>query len=163
MAALPSQGECPLLRFGRMQSGTARNAISAHTRLEGTLRTFSDDLHASLQQGLLALSKTLEQQTGCQFQLHFSDGYPPVINDPLLFGEVSRYFGKENLLELEKPTLITEDFSFYQQRLPGVFFFLGIGGDQPLHSDCFQFDERLLLPGLALFQKLLRLSIGGNK
>lgn len=163
MAALPSQGERPLLRFGRMQSGTARNAISAHTRLEGTLRTFSDDLHASLRQSLLALSKTLERQTGCQFQLHFSDGYPPVINDPSLFGEVSRYLGKENLLELEKPTLITEDFSFYQQRLPGVFFFLGIGGDQPLHSDCFQFDERLLLPGLALFQKLLRLSIGGNK
>ena len=72
-------------------------------------------------------------------------------------------FGEENLLELEKPTLITEDFSFYQQRLPGLFFFLGIGGDQPLHSDCFQFDEWLLLPGLALFQKLLCLSIGGNK
>lgn len=146
-----------LLRFGRMQSGTARNAISAHTRLEGTLRTFSSSLHQALAQNLAEIAHSLENETGCQISRHMSEGYPPVHNSPLLFEQVLQYLGQENLLILEKPTLITEDFSFYQQRLPGIFFFLGIGGDQPLHSDHFNFEEQLLEPGLSLFQKLLYL------
>ena len=146
-----------LLRFGRMQSGSARNAISAHTRLEGTLRTFSGSLHQALAQNLAEIARSLESELGCQISQHMSEGYPPVYNAPLLFEQVLQSLGQENLLVLEKPTLITEDFSFYQQRLPGIFFFLGIGGEQPLHSDRFNFDEQLLEPGLSLFQKLLYL------
>jgi hippurate hydrolase len=49
---------------------------------------------------------------------------------------------------------IAEDFSEYQQRVPGVFFFLGTGGE-PLHSPKFDFDESVLDTGLALFRSLL--------
>lgn len=48
-------------------------------------------------------------------------------------------------------------FSFYQQVLPGLFFFLGVGGDYPLHSARFQFDETVLERGVALYQALLQL------
>lgn len=146
-----------LLRFGRMQSGTARNAVSASTRLEGTLRTFSDDLHRALTERILEISHNIEKELGCQISVQLSEGYPPVTNSALLFGQVCEYLGEGAFFLLDKPTLITEDFSFYQQRMPGLFFFLGIGGEEPLHSDRFNFDEALLQPGLSLFQKLLYL------
>ena len=57
-------------------------------------------------------------------------------------------------LELEKPSMITEDFSWYQQRLPGVFFFLGTGDTPALHADNFNFDEHILLKGADFFEKL---------
>ncbi len=157
MASEFKPGEFRLLRFGKMESGTARNAVSAYARLEGTLRTFSDELHLGLAQNLSEIAHALETELGCQIAIHLSEGYPPVTNAPLLYEQVMRYLGPEHLFRLEEPTLITEDFSFYQQRVPGLFFFLGIGGQEPLHSDRFNFDERLLEPGLSLFQKLLYL------
>lgn len=51
-------------------------------------------------------------------------------------------------------TFITEDFSFYQKKAAGVFFFLGTGGEA-LHSPYFDFDETVLEQGLALFRALL--------
>lgn len=142
-----------LLRFGRMQSGSARNAISAHTRLEGTLRTFSGSLHQALAQNLAEIARSLESELGCQISQHMSEGYPPVYNAPLLFDQVLQGLGKENLVVLEKPTLITEDFSFYQQRLPAFSSSLASAGEQPLHSDRFNFDEQLLEPRPLAFPK----------
>ena len=68
-----------------------------------------------------------------------------------------RLLGPDGFVPLQKPALIAEDFSFYQQVLPGLFFFLGVGGDYPLHSARFQFDETVLERGVALYQALLQL------
>lgn len=49
--------------------------------------------------------------------------------------------------ELARPVMITEDFSWYQRRLPGMFFFLGAGDAPALHSGRFNFDEAILEAG----------------
>ena len=56
--------------------------------------------------------------------------------------------------ELEEPTMISEDFSWYQRTLPGVFFFLGTGNTSALHATTFNFDEEILLKGADFFEKL---------
>ena len=61
----------------------------------------------------------------------------------------------DGLALIPKPLLIAEDFAFYQQHLPGVFFLLGTGTGIPLHSDTFRMDERILLRGLATYRTLL--------
>ena len=58
---------------------------------------------------------------------------------------------------LDAPELAAEDFSFYQQRLPGLFCFLGVGDTPPLHAASFDFDEAVLARGLAFYEKLLYL------
>ena len=58
---------------------------------------------------------------------------------------------------LETPSLTAEDFSFYQQRVPGVFFFLGAGDVPPLHAADFHFDENILEQGVVLYRELLDL------
>ena len=63
----------------------------------------------------------------------------------------------ERYLPVE-PMTIAEDFSEYQKVFPGAFFFTGVGDEThsaPLHSDTFNFDERALLPALALFTALI--------
>jgi hippurate hydrolase len=50
--------------------------------------------------------------------------------------------------------MTAEDFSWYQRRIPGQFFFLGIGNTPALHADNFCFDENILSKGADFFEKL---------
>lgn len=144
-----------LLKFGRLDSGTARNAISAHAQVLGSLRVYSDAAFQAAREGLEALAADIEGDTGCRFRLHFSEGYPPVLNDSGLFEQVR--LALPGLEALPEPLLIAEDFSFYQRRLPGVFLLLGTGRDIPLHADTFDFEEPALLAGLRAYEALLML------
>ena len=56
--------------------------------------------------------------------------------------------------ELDKPSMTSEDFSFYQKKMPGMFFFLGLGNVPALHADNFDFDETILLKGAEFFVDL---------
>ena len=58
-------------------------------------------------------------------------------------------------VELRRPVMIAEDFSFFEQQMPGVFFFLGTGSGIPLHSDNYDFDDSVLIEGVKLFSALL--------
>ena len=140
-----------LLKFGRFESGRVCNAISAHTHMEGSLRAFQDDIFFGMQQQLLAIGTELQQETGCTIQVHMSDGYPAVINPQALYQRVRQITA---FRELEAPMMITEDFSWYQRRLPGMFFLLGAGDVPALHSDNFHFNEEILSKGAGFFETL---------
>ncbi len=140
-----------LLKFGRMEAGTVRNAVAGSARLEGTLRTFQDELHGRLQAQLQDLSGHVERETGCQVAVRFSEGYPALINPPALLEQVQKLYP---VAPLARPALITEDFSWYQQALPGLFFFLGCGPAPALHAADFDFDEGALSVGLDLFRAI---------
>ena len=80
-----------------------------------------------------------------------SEGYPAVTNDEELVEKIRPLVA---FRELEEPTMISEDFSFYQKVVPGVFFFLGLGDTPTLHNDKFDFDESILLKGADFFEQL---------
>lgn len=140
-----------LLKFGKMESGTVCNAISGHTRLEGSLRTFQDDIFFSMRAALISIGKQIERSYGCNVSIYMNEGYPPVMNPAKLYNKVRSFV---DFQELPTPSMITEDFSWYQKSLPGIFFFLGIGSTPALHADDFDFDEEILLKGADFFEKL---------
>ena len=140
-----------LLKFGKFQSGTVRNALSAHTHMEGSLRAFQDEIFDALAQGLASIGNEVEKEFGCTVTLHLSDGYPAVMNPPELYDQVRQIMP---FRELESPSMTAEDFSWYQKFLPGMFFFLGVGETPALHADTFDFDETILLKGADFFEKL---------
>lgn len=155
-------GEPGLLRFGQMESGTVRNAISAHTVIRGSMRVFSMDTFHFLCRRIRELGEELAAQSGCKMQAQFSAGYPPVHNDCSLAEQVCRHLGDRAPGILEEPSLTAEDFSFYQQRVPGMFFFLGLGDVPPLHAVDFHFDEMVLEQGVELYTALLTLGENGD-
>lgn len=140
-----------LLKFGLMTSGTVCNVLSGHTHMEGSLRAFQDDVFYSLRAGIVSVAKDVERATGCAVSVYMNDGYPAVMNPPDLYRRVKKAVG---FFEMDKPSMITEDFSWYQRTIPGMFFFLGAGDAPALHSDNFQFNEEILLKGADFFEAL---------
>ena len=148
--ALPA-GVFRLLKIGKFQSGTVRNALSAHTHMEGSLRAFQDEIFDALRDGLYAIGKQIEADFGCTVHIHLSDGYPAVMNPEELCCRVRQAAAYQ---ELEAPSMTAEDFAWYQRYLPGMFFFLGTGNTPALHADNFDFDEAILVKGADFFEKL---------
>ena len=140
-----------LLKFGHMQSGTVRNALAAHTRMEGGLRAFSDEVFFGLRDRLLDIAQEVEEQFGCTVKVHLSNGYPAIHNPKELHDRVHAI---APFAYLEEPSMTTEDFSWYQRFVPGMFFFLGLGDTPALHSDNFDFDESVLNIGADFFEKI---------
>lgn len=145
-----------LLKFGRVEGGQVRNQIAAEATLEGSLRTFSLAMGKRCRAEIERLAKLDAQAVGCSASAHFSEGYPPVVNDEALFAQVSKML--PNLQTVDEPLLIAEDFAWYQQYLPGVFMLLGTGTGIALHSDTFNFDERVLMEGVRTYERLVRMS-----
>lgn len=146
-----------LLRFGILQAGTAQNVLAGEALLRGALRAFSDEVFETLRAGLAQICREVEQETGCSVNLHVSEGFPPVINDPELFAKVQAFDPTSRLHLLAEPQMTAEDFSFYQLQVPGVFFFLGTGKKTSLHSPDFDLDESTLPGGVEFLQALTNL------
>ena len=149
-AALPlPQAPQSLLGFGRMEAGSVRNAVAGSARLEGSLRALDDAAFCSIQEALETISRHVAQTSGCAAAVHFSEGYPAVVNPPDLLRMASALFPIE---ALTAPTMASDDFSYYQRRLPGLFLFLGCGETSALHTAAFDFDERVLEAGVRYFE-----------
>lgn len=141
-----------LMRFGRMESGCQCNVISDHTRMEGTLRAFQDEVFFGILNALNQAAEEIGTESGCRISIETSMGYPAVMNPPELYRRV-RAAGIP-FEELKHPVMITEDFSWYQRHLPGLFFFLGAGPCPPLQADNFNFDETALDVGANFLEQL---------
>lgn len=175
MERLGAEEPC-ICKFGQLEAGTVCNAVAGEARIAGSLRVFSEEMFERAKREIRDLLAACCDETGCTFDLHFAEGYPPVRNDGALYALAKRALdgqdGAPLLQELAEPLLIAEDFAFYQKHLPGVFFLLGVGapagegrasfddGVQPyattaLHTDGLMFSEHLLLPGVATYRRLL--------
>ena len=149
-AALPEH-VFRLLKFGKFESGTVRNALSAHTHMEGSLRAFQDAIFDGMKDALSSIGRELEAQFGCRVEIDINSGYPAVLNPGDLYDRVTETV---DFQELDGPCMTAEDFAFYQRRIPGLFFFLGTGEGPALHTSNFDFDESVLETGADLFEKL---------
>jgi amidohydrolase len=148
-----------LLRFGQMVSGTVCNVLSGKTVLDGCLRTYSETMYSFCRRQLSDIAKALSEETGCAIDVQLSDGYPAVWNHEALYGELCGKLGADAPRLLSQPALAAEDFSFYQQYAPGVFFLLGVGNTSALHAPTFAFDDEAVLPqGVSFLKKLLLMS-----
>lgn len=148
-----------LLTIGKIGGGTARNIIADRVELNATLRVFSDEVFDQLTARLRAMLGGLEVATGAQFELRPLMHYPCVDNPRPLVEELYTHVAPGELY-LCDPVMAAEDFAFYQQRVPGLFLFLGVEGGKnraPLHNSRFDFDEELLLHGVEVYRRILGL------
>lgn len=143
-----------LLRFGRMESGTVRNVISGHTRLEGTLRAFQDYIFDSMKEEIFRICADKEKKYNCKVNISINTGYPAVMNDEKLVSDLISKIPE--IRQLRNPEMIAEDFAYYQKEVPGVFFFLGTQTPYALHNAKFDFDEEVLLSGIELYKKIAK-------
>ena len=143
----------------RIVGGTAANVIPGSVELEGTVRTFDPALRERVPLLMERIIAGVTSAHGARYQWEYVRGYHPVLNDEqacgLLRRAVVRALGAEALAE-GTPTMGGEDFSAYQQRAPGAFFFIGARNEErgivyPHHHERFDLDERALDYGTRIF------------
>lgn len=148
--------ERSVLKFGRMESGNVRNAISPYTILNGTMRTFYENTWEHMVKAMEKLGDEIYEAFGVKVNIDVSKSHPAVINNETLYNAIKPALLDLNYVELRKPVMIAEDFSFFEQQIPGIFFFLGTGSGIPLHSDDYDFEDDVIIEGVKLFDSLFR-------
>lgn len=148
-----------LITIGKLHAGEARNVLASKAHMEGIIRTFDANVYKSIKEHILELLKGMEISHDVKTQFNELVYYPPVINHAELTKYIEGILSDEILYPIN-PMMIAEDFSFYQQKVPGVFMYLGSGNEKlgfthPLHSSRFNFDESILLMGIQLYKNIL--------
>lgn len=147
-----------VITIGSIHGGVRGNIIPDEVVMKGTLRTLDKDIR---QQALSQLKKTVEgvaALSGAKATIEFGPGYPITYNDPDLTERMrdtmARVAGEDNLFLMD-PSTGSEDFSFFQQEIPGVIIMLGITDPKTEpsaiyanHSPRFVIDESALIVGV---------------
>ncbi len=146
-----------VITIGKIRGGDVRNIIAHETVLEGTIRTFSNEVYDSIINRIKEINRGMELAYGVEIEEDIRPLYPPVVNDSELYDLFkSALEGKSDIIEME-PMMLAEDFSYYQEEVPGIFFMLGTGTEEfsyPLHNSKFNFDEDVLKEGLKAFVEI---------
>ena len=148
-----------VLTVGRFHAGTAFNIIPGEAELAGTTRTFDRDIWDSWQERMERIIKGVCEAMGAGYEFKFFRGYPPTVNDETLVEIVRRcaaqVVGEGNVFEPE-PIMAGDDISFFLEKVPGFFFFLGVGRENsvPLHNSRFDFNEEVLPKGVEMYLRL---------
>ncbi len=149
-----------VLTIGRVVAGERRNVIAKDAVLEGTIRSFHQDVYDTIKSRMGDFAKGLEISYNCEIELIFRDMYPAVDNDEVLTAEFIKCQQAGNV-EIIDPIMLAEDFSYFQKVLPGVFFFLGCRNEEknycyPLHNEQFNFNEEVLGYGVQAYVNILK-------
>jgi len=152
-----------VLSIGIIQGGTRSNIIAEKVTMEGTVRALSDANRKKIQPLMEAIVKGICEMHGAAYEFEYKPLFPSVYNNPELAATMAptltKLLGKDKVLEW-KPQLIAEDFSFFAQKIPGFYFFLGVKNPAqpvaaPLHSPNFNPDERSIPLGIKVLCHLL--------
>lgn len=151
-----------IVHIGRFNAGEAINTVPSQGYLEGTIRTYdTNDLQAVKDQ-MSKTAQSVQLLFGVNCEVKFEEGYPPTYNDPTLHDGVVKALKDAdfNVVELEKPYLFGEDFSFYSQIAPSYFAFVGIRNEandwvHGLHTPKLNFDEAQLIRIADYYENLL--------
>jgi len=154
-----------ILTIGELHAGTAYNVIPGEARMAGTVRTFSPDVRAAWEDRIRTVADGVCAAMGATATLDFHYCHGPVINTPRVAEVVRRAVVEargEQAVTTPTPTLGGEDFSCFLERIPGCFFFVGCGGDVPIHNPRFDLDERCLALGAETFVRAALLFTEGG-
>lgn len=145
-----------------IHGGNAYNVIPEQVEVLGTVRTFAPELRAALPEKMQSLVSQISAGFDTTAVLEYYKDLPALINpeELTLFCKKSaiKIFGEEKIVT-PMPSMGGEDFAIYQQQVPGVFLFVGVGNkakgaDKPWHSPYFMIDEQGIAYGAAILAQL---------
>ncbi len=142
-----------LLQMCIFESGAASNIIPDRAHLRGTLRTFDNGLFDSVVERIAAICAAFDKEYGCRTEVSYNIGYPCVVNDAELIEEVKAKLPEFSYGEVAEPVYGSDDFAYFGERVPSVYWYLGVGNGT-LHTNTFNFDERVLWTGYSFFRRL---------
>jgi amidohydrolase len=118
-----------VVTIGAFNGGNRFNIIPDSVELLGTVRAFDEGVRKDIHRRIRDIATKTAEAAGATAEITYGIGYPVTINDPALTermaGTLRRVAGAENV-RIGPLTGTAEDFSYFQQKVPGMFFFLGV-------------------------------------
>lgn len=153
-----------VVTVGAINGGVRENIIPESVKMIGTIRTFDEGMHTYVHKRLNDISTNIAESAGATATVNINVMYPVTFNDIALtekmIGTLENVAGKENVGVIPAKTG-AEDFSYYQQKVPGFFFFLGgmpkgrnVAEAAPHHTPDFYVDEGSLVLGVRSIARL---------
>ncbi|MGB3143318.1 MAG: M20/M25/M40 family metallo-hydrolase, partial [Maribacter sp.] len=148
--------EAAVITVGKITSGVRNNIIPETAEIVGTIRTLDYDMQKQLNRRMKEMVKSIAEAYRGEATVDISDGTAITYNNPELTAQmvptIEAVAGTENV-QITKAVTGAEDFSFYQEKVPGVFFFLGgmtpgTTESYPHHTPDFLIDDSGMLLGV---------------
>ena len=154
--------ESTVITIGQINGGNNFNIIADKIILKGTARAYTQKNRNLIKKRMHEMCKGVGQTFGAKIQLNYKDGYPPVINDNNITNNVKKAANKIIPEGIVSPYLSMggEDFSYFANKVPGCFFFLGSLPEgkeimsTPQHCSHYDIDEDVMLIGSSIFIEL---------
>jgi len=150
--------EPAVITVGKFNSGNRENIIPESAEMGGTIRTFDKKMQQQVHEKLRTTAMNIAESAGATAEVVITSGSPVTYNDPalttMMAPSLERAAGAGNTLSVS-PVTMAEDFSVFQQSVPGLFFF--IGGMKPgtdpkkapiHHTPQFMLDESGFVTGV---------------
>jgi amidohydrolase len=144
-----------VVSFTTIHGGRIHNVIPDSVVLSGTVRTLDLPTQRVVKARLAEVCDATARAFGATAEVHYHDGYPPLVNDAAAVEVVLRVaaseFGADKARAI-RPVMGGEDFAYYLQKVPGAFAMLGTGDNRPYphHNARFDIDESVLPIGVRL-------------
>ena len=150
--------EAAVISVGRINAGIRENIIPEEAVMAGTIRTLDNDMRTKIHEKIKLTATKIAESGGATAEVTIENKTPVTYNDPALtekmIGSLQKAAGKENVMLINAVTG-AEDFAFFQQKIPGFFFFVGamMPNQDPNvvpshHTPDFMIDELGMLTGL---------------
>jgi amidohydrolase len=142
-----------VVTLGVFQAGAAFNVIPDEAKIEGTVRTFDEDVRDLVEKEIHLIVKGIANANHANCEIDFLRGYPSLFNHleetETVNGILIESFNEENVVAME-PTMGAEDFAYFLKEKPGTYFRVGSRNENesthyPHHHPKFDIDERALL------------------
>lgn len=147
--------ETVVLSVTRINGGHTWNVLPERVELEGTVRTYNEEIRASMPEKITRIIEGIAGAAGAKARLHWAPGPPATINDGV-WADFSKEIAGQAGYEVHDipPQMGGEDFALYLQQIPGAFVNIGTGPAYALHHPRFDVDEAALLPAARYFALL---------
>ncbi len=150
--------EPAVVTIGQIRGGVRHNIIPDSVEMRGTIRTFDEEMRDDVHERVTSISEGIARSARATCTVCISKNYPVTVNDPALTEAMAptleRVAGADKVQVVQK-VMGSEDFSFFQRVVPGLFFFLGVVPEDkdpkdvaPNHSPRFFIDEKSLVVGV---------------
>jgi amidohydrolase len=150
--------EAAVITVGRLQAGVRENIIPEEAFMAGTIRTLDPDMQKKIHEKIILTATKIAESAGATAEVIIENKTPVTYNDINLtekvVGSLQKAAGIDNVIRINAVTG-AEDFAFFQEKIPGFFFFVGaMPPDQDPnkvpahHTPDFMIDERGMLTGL---------------
>lgn len=163
--------EAAVITVGKITSGVRNNIIPESAEIVGTIRTLDYDMQKQLNNRMRKMVKSIAEAYQGEATIDIADGTAITYNNPELTAQmiptIENVAGKENVV-VSKAITGAEDFSFYQEKVPGVFFFLGgmtpgTTESYPHHTPDFLIDDSGMLLGVKALTEMSLDYLNSNK